>query len=197
MRQRARGLATHPGQRLKLTAPLYRPYWRMRFHSFGARSVCHRPFWLEGSPKIAVGEGTSLLAPWLAVVGDAWRDPDPEPRLRIGNGVVMLAYSRIIVFESVVIEDHVTIACGCLVTDAEHTRGGSWDSFTQGPLETAPTRVGRGTLLGERVTVLKGSNIGESCFIGANSLVAGEIPDYSVAVGSPARVIGRTRETGD
>lgn len=192
-RRRAYGLATHPGLRIKLTGPLLHPYWRMQFHSFGARSVCSKPYWLEGAPKIAVGDDVGLIGVWLAVVGKAWTDPDPSPRLRIGNGVVVLPYGRIVAVESVVIEDHVSIAAGCLIADSEHTREGSWDTFAQGPLETAPTRIGRGTLIGERVTVLKGSNIGQSCFIGTNSVVRGDIPDHSIAVGAPARVVGRTR----
>ena len=36
---------------------------------------------------------------------------------------------------------------------------------------------------------MPGSVIGNNCIIGANTMVMGEIPDYSVAVGMPARVI--------
>jgi acetyltransferase-like isoleucine patch superfamily enzyme len=39
--------------------------------------------------------------------------------------------------------------------------------------------------------VLPGANIGRHVTIGANSVVTGDIPDYSVAVGAPARVIRR------
>ena len=34
--------------------------------------------------------------------------------------------------------------------------------------------------------------IGERCIIGANSVVRGRIPDNSIAVGAPARVVGTT-----
>jgi acetyltransferase-like isoleucine patch superfamily enzyme len=166
----------------------------MRFHSFGARSICWRPYWLEGTSKIAVGHDTALLGAWLAVRGGAWRDPSPKPALQIGNGVVVLPFGRVTAFESVIIEDYVAIAVGCLIGDAEHTKEeGPWKSFAQGPLATAPTRIGRGSLLAERVTVLKGATIGESCFIGTNSVVQGRIPDHSIAIGAPARVVGRTR----
>jgi acetyltransferase-like isoleucine patch superfamily enzyme len=59
------------------------------------------------------------------------------------------------------------------------------------PLETSPIRIGRGTWIAERVAVLRGADIGRCCIIGANSVVKGTIPDYSIAVGSPARVVGR------
>ena len=58
------------------------------------------------------------------------------------------------------------------------------------PVETAPVRIGRGTWLAERVAVLRGANIGRCCIVGANSVVRGEIPDYSIAVGAPAKVVG-------
>lgn len=43
--------------------------------------------------------------------------------------------------------------------------------------------------LGAGVVVLDGVTIGSGCVIGANSLVTKDIPDNSVAVGSPAKVI--------
>jgi acetyltransferase-like isoleucine patch superfamily enzyme len=62
------------------------------------------------------------------------------------------------------------------------------------PLVSTPVRIGEGTWIGERVAVLRGADIGRCCMIGANSVVRGEIPDYSIAVGAPARVVGSTRD---
>jgi carbonic anhydrase/acetyltransferase-like protein (isoleucine patch superfamily) len=51
--------------------------------------------------------------------------------------------------------------------------------------------VGDGTLIGMRATVLNKAKIGKGCIIGAHALVTEkmEIPDYSLAVGAPAKVI--------
>ena len=48
--------------------------------------------------------------------------------------------------------------------------------------------IGEGSWLGENVCVC-GASIGKHCVIGANSVVTTDIPDYSVAVGSPAKVV--------
>jgi acetyltransferase-like isoleucine patch superfamily enzyme len=48
--------------------------------------------------------------------------------------------------------------------------------------------IGEGSWLGENVCVI-GASIGKHCVIGANSVVTKDIPDYSVAVGIPAKVI--------
>lgn len=51
--------------------------------------------------------------------------------------------------------------------------------------------IGDGTLIGMGAVVLNGAKIGKGCLIGANALVTEgkEIPDYSMAVGQPAKVI--------
>ena len=50
--------------------------------------------------------------------------------------------------------------------------------------------IGEGSWLGNNVAVIS-CKIGKHCVIGANSVVTHDIPDYSVAVGCPARVIKR------
>lgn len=48
--------------------------------------------------------------------------------------------------------------------------------------------IGEGSWIGENVCVI-GASVGRHCVIGANAVVTKDIPDYSVAVGAPARVI--------
>ena len=52
-----------------------------------------------------------------------------------------------------------------------------------------PVTIGKSVWLPWRVFVMPGSTIGDGSVIGANSLVAGTIPPYSLAVGTPAKVI--------
>ena len=59
--------------------------------------------------------------------------------------------------------------------------------------EYAATQIGDNCYIGPNTIVSKGVSIGDGCIIGANSLVLSDIPSYSKAVGSPARIIGRTR----
>ena len=53
--------------------------------------------------------------------------------------------------------------------------------------------IGNYSLIGINAVVLNGSKIGSHCIVGANSLVKEnmEIPDGSLAVGSPAKIIRR------
>lgn len=51
--------------------------------------------------------------------------------------------------------------------------------------------IGDGTLIGINAVVLNGAKVGKNCLIGAKALVTEgmEIPDNSMAVGAPAKVI--------
>lgn len=50
-------------------------------------------------------------------------------------------------------------------------------------------KIGNNIVFGQNVTILKGVTIGDNCIIGAGSIITHSIPDNSVAVGVPARVI--------
>jgi acetyltransferase-like isoleucine patch superfamily enzyme len=52
--------------------------------------------------------------------------------------------------------------------------------------------VGSNTFFGLKCLVLPGTRIGSNCVIGAGSVVRGVIPDNSVVMGNPAKVIMQT-----
>lgn len=54
--------------------------------------------------------------------------------------------------------------------------------------------IGDYTQVGVHAVVLPGMRIGHNCLIGANAVVSKRIPDYSLAVGDPARVIKDIRD---
>lgn len=70
--------------------------------------------------------------------------------------------------------------------------GGGWEAFTPS-LEQLPfkgdTVVGNDVWFGQNVTVLPGIHIGDGAIIGANSVVAKDIPPYTIAAGNPCRVL--------
>jgi acetyltransferase-like isoleucine patch superfamily enzyme len=53
----------------------------------------------------------------------------------------------------------------------------------------SPVRIGAYTWIAAKATILRGTTIGRGCVIGAHAVVKGDIPDYSIAVGAPAKVV--------
>lgn len=52
-------------------------------------------------------------------------------------------------------------------------------------------KIGSGSWIGTHCAIIGDVHIGKHCVIGANSVVTKDVPDYSVAVGNPTRVIKR------
>lgn len=56
-------------------------------------------------------------------------------------------------------------------------------------VEFSSVSVGEGSWIGANVVITAGVHIGRNCVIGAGSVVTHDVPDFSVAVGNPARVV--------
>ena len=56
------------------------------------------------------------------------------------------------------------------------------------------TAIGPYTFIGPHSVVAPGSRIGRGVLVRAYSYVSGEVPDFAIVAGQPARVIGDTRD---
>lgn len=89
-----------------------------------------------------------------------------------------------------------TITIGNNVALGPHVKvfAGGHDYKTINLIDTAgPVVIDDFVWVGGNTTILQGVHIGEGAVIGAGSVVTRDIPPYSIAVGSPARVI-KSRE---
>lgn len=90
----------------------------------------------------------------------------------------------------VVLESEVLLARNVYISDHSHSfRDHSKPVVRQGIDGFAPVRIKHGAWLGQNVVVLPGVIIGQGAVVGANSVVRTDVPAWSVAVGSPARVV--------
>lgn len=88
-------------------------------------------------------------------------------------------------FTPVRIGHHVMTAKDVRIISASH------DVSSFEPILDQEVTIGPGCWIGARVTILGGVTIGTGCVIGAGSLVRTSLPDWSVAVGVPAKVVRR------
>ena len=54
--------------------------------------------------------------------------------------------------------------------------------------------IGTNCFIGNRAIIMPGTKIGNNVIVGAGAVVRGEIPDNSIVIGNPAKVIGNTIE---
>lgn len=85
------------------------------------------------------------------------------------------------------------IALEDCVTVRPHTQiwsGGGTVRIDQGIVQKGQkVSIGDGSYIGINAVIVGNVKIGKHCVIGANSVVTKDVPDYCVAVGSPARMI--------
>jgi acetyltransferase-like isoleucine patch superfamily enzyme len=171
---------------------LINPLRQRQFHSFGPNALVDRPQWLYGTEHIAIGKDVTILrGAWLAVERPAWGRTDPV--IELHDNVGIRPGCTLSAAESIVVEEHVGMGAFVTIIDSQHTWRPDHPNPLRGPLKSAPVRIGRGTWLADRVTVAAGADIGEQCAIGPNSTVSGTVPDYSLVLGNPGRVVGSTR----
>jgi len=104
--------------------------------------------------------------------------------------------SHTFICEGVRIEDEVFVGHGVMFTNDRFPRATNPDGSlqTEADWSVEPTRVRRGASLGSNVTVLAGVTIGERALVGAGAVVTGDVPDFAIVAGVPARVVGDVRK---
>jgi maltose O-acetyltransferase len=65
------------------------------------------------------------------------------------------------------------------------------------PIKEGRVIIGEGSWIGTNVTILPGVKIGKCCIIGAGAVVTKDIPDFSIAVGTPAKVIRKIKNANN
>lgn len=159
------------------------------FHHYGRKSLILRPLQIDGKENISIGDYVVVgEQSWLAAMPLTGNE---HPLLIIGNKCVLGHFNHIYATSEIVFEDSVLTADKVYISDNLHSYANPSKPIIEQPIkQMEKIRIGEGTWIGENVCII-GASIGKHCTIGANSVVTHDIPDYSVAVGAPARVIKR------
>jgi acetyltransferase-like isoleucine patch superfamily enzyme len=105
------------------------------------------------------------------------------------RGIMLASDSRIIIGNHVIFGPEVAIIAGNHnIAEVGRYIG---DVYDKRPGDDEDVVIEDDVWLGARVTVLKGVRIGRGSVVGACSVVMRSLPPYSIATGSPARVLRR------
>ncbi len=103
---------------------------------------------------------------------------DIHPAARLGQGLLLDHGTALVVGETAVIDDDVSMLQGVTLGGTGKTCG-----------DRHP-KIRRGVLIGAGATVLGGITVGEGAKIGAGSIVLENVAAYTTVVGNPARPVG-------
>ena len=172
----------------------FRHYYERLFKAYGEGIVWGR---LLSSPLIP--RSIKIACPENISIGDGCQFDEytqllatPHSRLIIGkrvrfsNGFAHVTAS----FDTIEIEDDCLFGGFVLIINGNH---GYEDIKTpikyQESYSTGPILIKAGSWIGRGACIMGGVTIGRNSVVGANSVVTKSIPDYSMVVGNPAKVI--------
>lgn len=140
--------------------------------------------------------GSVVLGDRVRILRDGWFETDPETQIVIGDETfiqprcVISAHKR-----SIRIGRRVQIAANCAFYSYDHGIAAGVPIWDQPLTSRGDIEVGDDSWIGYGVVVLSGVRIGTGVVIGAGAVVTRDIPAGAIAVGNPARVIGRRGAT--
>ena len=106
-----------------------------------------------------------------------------SPDVVLGNNVKI--QNNVSVYTGVVCEDDVFLGPSCVFTNVLNPRSAITrrDQYLE-------TRVRKGATIGANATIICGITIGAYAFVGAGAVVLGDVADYALVAGNPARQMG-------
>jgi len=108
--------------------------------------------------------------------------------INLGNNVKVGTFCRLAISTDLMIEDDVMIASHCYIGIESYRYSGNEDIKKMGKELKGGVTLKKGCWIGAGSMIFDGVTVGEGAIVGANSLVMDDVPDYSIAYGSPAKV---------
>jgi acetyltransferase-like isoleucine patch superfamily enzyme len=166
-------------------------YYRRIFGHIGAGSCIMKPVGLFNPECIHIGNGVQIRHGARIEAVRERAGVFFSPRIEIGDGTSIEQGFHLACAEQIIIGKHVAITEYVGIFDIWHLYEDIQVPIKDQPLKTSPVKIGDHSFIGMGAVIQPGVIIGKHCVIGANSVVIRSIPDYSVAVGLPAKVIRR------
>ena len=148
--------------------------------------------------KVYIGRNVHIVNPKNLIIGERVSirpevDIFVDDKISIGNECDIGTRNR---FDgNIIIEDEVLFGPDNYICSKDH----NYENIEKSIMKQGASaihknghneiKIGKGSWIGTHVAIIGDVHVGKHCVIGANSVVTKDVPDYSVAIGIPAKVI--------
>lgn len=141
------------------------------FHALQSYRVAHY-YWTHGREELAL-YFQSRISEVFGV--------DAHPAARIGKGILMDHATSIVIGETAVVDDDVSML-------HEVTLGGTGKAHGD-----RHPKIHRGVLIGAGAKIIGNVVVGEGAKVGSGAVVLDDVPPHVTVVGVPATIVGKTK----
>jgi len=160
-----------------------------RYKHYEFKSIVFKPIEIKGKRFITIGK--YIIIRKHSSIFALQNDEGHEPEIVINDFCSLGVSNHIAAVRKVVLGKYVLTANNVYISDNIHEYENINIPVMKQPVKfKSEVSIGDGTWVGENACII-GATIGKNCVVGANAVVTECIPDFSVAVGNPARVIKR------
>lgn len=165
-------------------------YNKTLYKQFGTNTTILEPSMISNRQYIEIGSNVFIREYSRIEAVDSYGNVKYAPRLKIGDGTHIEQFFHVGACDCVEIGKNVLIAGRVYISDHNHNfKNVEVPIMNQGIEAGGKVVIEDNSWLGEGCVILPGVTIGKGSVIGANAVVTKNVPQFSVAVGIPAKVI--------
>lgn len=159
------------------------------FCGFGLNSIIQENYKISNFTYTHIGTGTFIKDNcWLNICS---YDSIIMPKIIIGDGCQIGSGFTISIANRGIVEKNVIIAPNVYISDCSHNYENIGIPIMYQGITSITNEIiiGENSWIGANSLIVGNVHIGRGCVVGANSYVTKNIPDYSIVAGSPAKII--------
>ena len=156
---------------------------RWQYKSIGKRSYVAKPIYIQRR-GIIIGDNVRIYPGMRAELTCQDAEIVFENNVSVGQNFHVVCYKG-----RLVIGKNTTISGNVFISNVDHSFAELNVHILEQEMLYKETVIGDNCFIGYGTTILPGTILGKQCIIGANSVVKGVFPDYTVVAGNPGEII--------
>lgn len=157
-------------------------FLRLTGLKIGFPSYFGKPIFLKGKKNISIGSK-------VRVFPGARIEAYDGSKIEIGSNVVIGQNFHLTCAKRIKIGSGTHITNEVMITDIDHDYKDINMPVHEQKFLINETIIGDNCFMGSGCKIQAGSKLGKHCIVGANSVIRGTFPDYSVVVGVPGKIV--------
>lgn len=160
-------------------------FWRLFLKKIGLFSYFSSPVYISGGKRISIGNKVRIF-PGARMETHHDGTIIFEDNISVGQGLHIISSGI-----PLIVKRDTTLSGNVFITNIDHDYKEIGVHILRQEYIVSKTEIGENCFIGYGAAIQAGTILGKQCVVGANSVVKGIFPDYSVIVGAPARVVKR------